>query len=38
MDIFKDNQKRHEIKFVINSKEKYELIEKKLKKFSGQNS
>ena len=28
MDLFKDNQKRHEIKFLINSKEKRELINK----------
>ena len=34
MDLLKSNQKRHEIKFLINSKEKYELIEKKqLKKL-----
>jgi len=34
MDFLKDNQKRHEIKFLINSREKYELIEKKqLKKL-----
>ena len=28
MDLFKDNQKRYEIKFLINSKEKRELIDK----------
>ena len=28
MDLLKDNQKRHEIKFLINSKEKRELINK----------
>ena len=28
MDLFKDNQKRYEIKFLINSKEKRELINK----------
>ena len=34
MDLFKDNQKRHEIKFLINSKEKFELIDKnQLKKL-----
>ena len=34
MDFLKDNQKRHEIKFLINSREKYKLIEKKqLKKL-----
>ena len=34
MDLLKSNQKRHEIKFLINSKEKHELIEKKqLKKL-----
>ena len=34
MDLFKDNQKRHEIKFLINSKEKHELIDKnQLKKI-----
>ena len=34
MDLFKDNQKRHEIKFLINSKEEHELIGKnKLKKL-----
>ena len=34
MDLFKDNQKRYEIKFLINSKEKRELIDKnQLKKL-----
>ena len=34
MDLFKDNKKRHEIKFLINSKEKYRLIDKnQLKKI-----
>ena len=34
MDLIKGNQKRHEIKFLINSKEKYELIDKnQLKKI-----
>ena len=34
MDLFKGNQKRQEIKFLINSKEKYELIDKnQLKKL-----
>ena len=34
MDLLKGNQKRYEIKFLINSKEKYELIkQKKLKKL-----
>ena len=34
MDLLKDNQKRHEIKFLINSKEKHELIDKnQLKKL-----
>ena len=34
MDLFKNNQKRHEIKFLINSKEKRELIDKnQLKKL-----
>ena len=34
MDLLKGNQKRYEIKFLINSKEKYELIKKKqLKKL-----
>tara|TARA_B100001121_G_C18603006_1_gene580447 strand:- start:135 stop:746 length:612 start_codon:yes stop_codon:yes gene_type:complete len=34
MNLFKDNQKRYEIKFLINSKEKYELIDKnQLKKL-----
>ena len=34
MDLLKDNQKRHEIKFLINSKEKRELIDKnQLKKL-----
>ena len=28
MDLLKDNQKRHEIKFLINSKDKHELIDK----------
>ena len=32
MDLFKDNQKRYEIKFLINSKEKQELIDKNLLK------
>ena len=34
MNLFKDNQKRHEIKFLINSKEKHEMIVKnQLKKI-----
>ncbi len=34
MDLLKDNQKRHEIKFLINSKDKHELIDKnQLKKL-----
>jgi hypothetical protein len=34
MDLIKGNQKRHEIKFLINSEEKYELIDKnQLKKI-----
>ena len=34
MDLLKDNQKRHKIKFLINSKDKHELIDKnQLKNF-----